>query len=239
MLTSKGLAARQNFARRTVFTPGQLTKIRPGASAEPLVDARKYDSKILTAPNREEMRKYTGDSILVRDTVAQMLAAVNARLQKELGLVLKVAYGYRHPDVQAAYFDEAMDKLRETMPDASEEERIGSAHLRVAYPPVAGHPTGGAVDVQIATQDGADIDMGQGDADWWGDHIQTFADGLTGQQTSNRVNLANVMFAAGFVPFWGEWWHFSYGDREWAAFTGRKAALYDAVSLSANEGANE
>jgi D-alanyl-D-alanine dipeptidase len=47
------------------------------------------------------------------------------------------------------------------------------------------------------------------------------------------------MFAAGFVPFWGEWWHFSYGDREGAAFTGRKAALYDAVSLSANEGANE
>jgi D-alanyl-D-alanine dipeptidase len=34
------------------------------------------------------------------------------------------------------------------------------------------------------------------------------------------------MVAAGFAPFYGEWWHFSYGDREWAAVYGEPAALY-------------
>jgi len=35
------------------------------------------------------------------------------------------------------------------------------------------------------------------------------------------------MVEAGFAPFTGEWWHFSYGDREWAAIWGRDAAIYE------------
>ena len=34
------------------------------------------------------------------------------------------------------------------------------------------------------------------------------------------------MVAEGFAPFDGEWWHFSYGDREWAAFYGLSQTLY-------------
>lgn len=34
------------------------------------------------------------------------------------------------------------------------------------------------------------------------------------------------MVEAGFAAFSGEWWHFSYGDREWAAIWNKAAALY-------------
>jgi zinc D-Ala-D-Ala dipeptidase len=56
--------------------------------------------------------------------------------------------------------------------------------------------------------------------------IPTFAPGLTDDQRANRALLHDAMVAAGFAPFYGEWWHFSYGDREWAAFYERPAALY-------------
>ena len=49
------------------------------------------------------------------------------------------------------------------------------------------------------------------------------------EQRSNRGLLQDAMVAAGFAPFYGEWWHFSYGDREWAAFYYRPAALYGPV----------
>lgn len=29
-----------------------------------------------------------------------------------------------------------------------------------------------------------------------------------------------------FAPYYGEWCHFSYGDREWAAFYGQAKTLY-------------
>ena len=36
----------------------------------------------------------------------------------------------------------------------------------------------------------------------------------------NRRLLYHVMSAAGFVNYDGEWWHYSYGDRQWARQTG-------------------
>lgn len=36
------------------------------------------------------------------------------------------------------------------------------------------------------------------------------------QQKENRFLLQDLMLLVGFAPYYGEWWHFSYGDREWA-----------------------
>jgi D-alanyl-D-alanine dipeptidase len=97
-------------------------------------------------------------------------------------------------------------------------------------PEVAGHPTGGAVDVAATTPDGDVLDTGSTLADFDDlSRVPTFAPGLTGDQRSNRMLLHDAMVAAGFAPFYGEWWHFSYGDREWAAFYEQPAALYGPV----------
>jgi D-alanyl-D-alanine dipeptidase len=39
------------------------------------------------------------------------------------------------------------------------------------------------------------------------------------------------MTSVGFAPFDGEWWHFSYGDREWAYFYKKKNALYGQIKV--------
>ncbi|MDR3125675.1 MAG: hypothetical protein LBU20_01195 [Candidatus Nomurabacteria bacterium] len=33
-----------------------------------------------------------------------------------------------------------------------------------------------------------------------------------------RFSILKPMMSQGFAPYDGEWWHFSYGDREWAAW---------------------
>ena len=68
--------------------------------------------------------------------------------------------------------------------------------------------------------------MGTAYADWASPLITTFAEGLTPAQQENRALLRRAMVAAGFAPFNGEWWHFSYGDREWALVWDAPAALY-------------
>lgn len=46
------------------------------------------------------------------------------------------------------------------------------------------------------------------------------------EQAQRRSLLHDLMVAEDFAPFYGEWWHFSYGDREWAAFYNVEKAMY-------------
>ena len=47
---------------------------------------------------------------------------------------------------------------------------------------------------------------------------------------NNRMLLRKVMMQAGFAPYDGEWWHFSYGDKEWAYYYKKKKYLYSQVN---------
>jgi hypothetical protein len=57
-----------------------------------------------------------------------------------------------------------------------------------ALPAVAGHPTGGAVDVTILRA-GVALDMGTGYGDWASPLIYTYAEGLPPAQAANRSSL--------------------------------------------------
>jgi zinc D-Ala-D-Ala dipeptidase len=212
-------AAHPNIAARRIFTFAELAAVPAGSSDEPLVAATAYHPGIAAAPVESA-------TLVVRDTVARMLAAAADRLG-ERGAMLKVADGHRPAARQERYFAEASGMLRTRHPELDEAELREAVHALCAVPEVAGHPTGGAVDVTAVGQDGTDLDMGcaLGDFDNLA-RIPTFAPGLTDAQRRNRALLHAAMVAAGFAPFYGEWWHFSYGDREWAAFYEQPAALY-------------
>ena len=116
----------------------------------------------------------------------------------------------------------------EQNPRLTKDELRSKTHLLTASPDIAGHPTGGAIDITIAF-DGKDADMGSGIADFTSDKIETYTEGLSDEQRANRALLRDVLMGAGFAPFDGEWWHFSYGDREWAAYYHQPNALYDQI----------
>jgi D-alanyl-D-alanine dipeptidase len=148
------------------------------------------------------------------------------------GAQLKLVYAYRHPDVQTRYFERESAKIREQYPALSEEEIAERTHCLIAVPEVAGHPTGGAVDLTIIGPHGP-LDMGTGIADFADeDLIRFFSTRVTDEQRENRAALRSVMIdeRVGFAPFDGEWWHFSYGDREWAAYYALPKAIYGPIS---------
>ncbi len=216
---------------KKILTYDDVVIFGQGDSTEKLVDVKSYDDTIVTEYLKEDMLEITGETILVRDSLARKLAVVNGYLSN-LGLLLKVVYGYRHPDVQKRYFDKRQAVLANENPGMSKDELDRLTHNFVAVPDVAGHPVGGAVDLTIIDKDGNEIDMGTQIADYADPQlIQTWDRRLTKEQRANRSLLHDAMLSEGFAPFYGEWWHFSYGDREWAAFYNKKA-LYGAVQVS-------
>jgi len=221
----------QNYLNsRKILTYDDVVKFPGGNSIEPLVDLRKYDHSIVDKYIKHDMLSYTGDVMYVRDSLAKKLASINANL-KPMGYHLNVAYGYRHPDIQKEYFIKRRDAIRLQFPTYSDDELDRYTHNFVAVPDIAGHPAGAAVDVTIVTAEGNELDMGTGIAEYHDPNkIKTFAIGLTTDQVRNRTLLHDLMIDEGFAPFYGEWWHFSYGDREWAAFYNKKA-LFSAIDF--------
>jgi D-alanyl-D-alanine dipeptidase len=100
---------------------------------------------------------------------------------------------------------------------------IEKAHEQIAVPEVAGHPTGGAVDVMIAG-----LDFGTGYCEFMaGTKLYYASDEISKAAKLNRLLLRQTMLKKGFVQYMAEWWHFSYGDKEWAFMTGKDEALYN------------
>lgn len=199
---------------------------------EPLVPIR--ESRTVAARQlRDEMLPVTGERIYVRRTVAVMLEAVGVRLDRARpGTQLQVGYGYRSLAIQTKNFERQKELLRGTVPD---ERLDAEAHRRVAIPTIAGHPTGGAVDVRLL-QNGEIVDCG---TDMW-EFVRdsyTFSPYIGKVAMGNRMLLRDTMEEVGFAPYDGEWWHFSYGDKEWAAYKGRPAATYEQTEFSADDNA--
>ncbi len=167
------------------------------------------------------------DKVLVRKAVAEKLQNVQSKLSL-LGLQLMIAEGYRTPYYQERYYLKQLLEEYQKDPSCDFEILIERTAQCVALPSVGGHPTGGAVDVTIA-REGIKLPMGCDIADFRDiEIIPTFSPKATPEEAKNRLLLHDVMVEEGFAPFYGEWWHFSYGDREWAFFYGHTKTLYSA-----------
>jgi D-alanyl-D-alanine dipeptidase len=216
---------------RKILSYDDIVHFPSGTSVESMVRLQKYDSRILTEYIKHDMQAYTGDFIYIRDSLARKLANVDKELSK-LTYRLKVTYGYRHPLVQEDYFLKRRSAIKVEFPNYTDAELDRYTHNFVAIPDIAGHPAGAAVDLTIVDKHGDELDMGTAIADYTDPNkIITFANSLTSKQLANRKLLHDLMIAQEFAPFYGEWWHFSYGDREWAAFYNKKA-LYGALEFT-------
>ena len=191
---------------------------------EPLVPIRA--SRSLTARQIDSsMLPYTGETLYVRAGVLKRLKAAGKTLARyDPTLLLEVVYGYRALEIQTGLFEKYKTKLQNRY---SGGELLAAVHRLVAVPEVAGHPAGAAVDIQIL-QAGKPIDFGTEIHQFVPDSF-TFSPFVSSEAWRNRQLLRRAMMLAGFAPFDGEWWHFSYGDKEWARYYNQRAALYEQI----------
>jgi len=81
------------------------------------------------------------------------------------------------------------------------------------------HVSGGAVDLTL-TLDGTPIAPGTGFDDTTERAGAAHLEAAPGPDRHIRRALFHAMVSQGFVIYEGEWWHFEYGTRRWAAITG-------------------
>lgn len=77
--------------------------------------------------------------------------------------------------------------------------------------PVTGnssHSRGNTVDVSLVTADGGELELPTGFDDFSALADRDYSD-VTDPARENAQILENAMSAAGFEPYWGEWWHYS------------------------------
>lgn len=169
----------------------------------------------------DDMNKFYSGNILIRKTVFdKLLQAQKILKRKHPSLILHITYGYRNLAVQSKKFQEQLIRIAKIRYWDDPLMLYEEVHKYVAVPSVAGHPTGGAVDVQIQS-----LDFGSTIYDF-SSECNFFSTTISSEQKKNRILLRNIMMTVGFAPFDGEWWHFSYGDREWAYYYGKPFAYY-------------
>lgn len=214
-----------------IATYQDMRSIPGRENREPFVEVYRFDQSIihgygLYSHYLPEMHQYFGGRIIVREGVARRLAEANQTLGSyDPRYRLCVVYGFRDLAIQR---ERHQAMFESTDPSLPEEQRREIAHSKIAAPNVAGHPTGGAVDLTIFNvEDQIFLDMGSLISDFTNERYLTFAEGLTNQQMENRLLLDDVMVSQGFCHYYGEWWHFCYGEREWAYFYNQPFAIYE------------
>jgi D-alanyl-D-alanine dipeptidase len=96
-----------------------------------------------------------------------------------------------------------------------------------APPGGSSHQCGAALDVTLLYKN-SKVDMGSTQNDI-GIKVHTFNKEINIEQKANREMLYKIMTEAGFANYPLEWWHYSYGDRMWAAYTEESEAFYGPI----------
>lgn len=139
---------------------------------------------------------YSSDQCYIDVNTAQRL--IQARdLAKEDGLRVKVWDAYRPVSAQRRFW--------ELLPD----------NRFVAYPPDMetltcfknSHMNGQCVDVTLCDSQGCELIMPSGFDDFT-KKARLDCPETTGEARKNAEYLRDIMTAAGFTPYSGEWWHF-------------------------------
>lgn len=179
------------------------------------------------------------DKIYLRQEVAERLYRAANLLPEGIGLL--VLDGWRSIATQQALREKMRQEIKIDNPEASNEWINNELNKFVADPNRKGmcppHLTGGSVDVTLFDLNTlTELDMG-GDFDEPGaisftTALEESTDPLLNDAKFNRRLLVNTMQTVGFTNIPTEWWHFDYGNSNWAYFSNSPVAFYGATYKS-------
>lgn len=213
-------------------------------SNEPLVRANFYPERIINSP--EYFNQGIPGSLMtiyIRQSVYNKLVKASEMLPEGYKFVLFDVW--RSNKTQQALFNILRDKLSNQHPDLSQDDLLKLVLTTVAPPSddiinkPSPHNTGGAVDLTIINSIGQPLQFGTP----FDDHTEVARTSYFEEKVSagitltaeekmflqNRRLLYNVMIKAGFTNYTDEWWHYDYGNQNWAWKSGSPYAIYGTV----------
>lgn len=191
------------------------------------IRVQECDEPIVKLSDNSTILSVGGQELLGRKSVIHKLERISAKLEKR-GMKLLIYELYRSVNRQEQMRQEQMLALQSQYPELPDDEIVKMTDKRVSSAG-GGHQTGGAVDLTICSMGGIPLDMGGAYLEF-SNRTETYSNSLTQQQYENRKLLNQLMAEEGFVNYPAEWWHFSYGDKMWAAYSNKKVAFYDIIS---------
>lgn len=206
---------RYRLGVRKTLPAAAINRVKISESGEPLVDISKCQAVFIGTDLASR------GAVYVRQGVQERL--IKAAVALPDGYRLKIMSAYRPLVEQQELWNRQMSRTRAEHPDATEAELVKINRRLVAEPHrgFGGHQTGGAVDVTLCDENGADLGLGK-----W---LST-GPGISKTETQRlRRVLRHAMCGAGFVNYPAEWWHFCYGDRMWAAYSKRSKCFYGLI----------
>ncbi len=150
------------------------------------------------------------------------------------GYNFKIWDGYRTLKVQKILYDDYYERLKAEHPDFDHDKLCQMVEIFVSPPshdPLfpAPHNTGGTIDLTIVDANGRELAMGTPFDEFTEQSFTNYF--KDGEFYDNRMMFKRIMEKVGFVNYFEEWWHYSYGDQEWAKATRANAALYGSLEL--------
>ncbi len=161
--------------------------------------------------------------VLLRKTVANKLYRIADDLPD--GVCLKIYRAYSSRIDLSQKWNEELAKMEKENPDMGKAKLLSLLNKKCSNPEksMGGHDTGAAVDVALCDKNGNDFDYGS-------KCREKAVKRANEAQKKNRSHLVKVMKSQGFVNNPTQWWHFSYGDKTWALYKGKRfGAIYDSA----------
>mgnify|MGYP003292949697 CR=1 FL=1 len=165
--------------------------------------------------------------VMLRREVATRLYRIANKLPEEQ--YIKIYSAYRSRIALYEVWKEEVERTEKENPNIQRGELLSLVKFKVSAPNsnMGGHDTGAAIDMAICDKNGKDLDFGSKY------HENTQASSLvalTDEQKKNQKYLLKLMKSQNFIQQPGQWWHYSYGDRYWAVYKGkRNGAFYGAA----------
>jgi len=194
---------------------------------EPLVDLKKYCPGVII--DLELWRRKKEKTFYLRRSVAKMINKARSYLPK--GITFIIGDAWRPQYVQQKIYKGFIVWVSKKNPSWSKEKVIKEVSKFVAPAQgkfVSGHMTGGAIDLSII-RNGQRLPMKS--------KKLTYEENALSSQSKlpkyiqvNRQMMFNALLKSGLSNYPKEYWHWSYGDIQWAKRKKKKVAIYGVIT---------
>lgn len=161
--------------------------------------------------------------VMLRKEVAARLYKIANKLPNEQ--YIKIYSAYRSRIALYNVWKEEVARAEKENLKMQRSELLELVKFKVSAPNInmGGHDTGAAIDIAICDKNGNDMDYGTKY------HETSQAGSLTplnAEQKNNQKYLMKLMRSQNFIQQPGQWWHYSYGDRYWAVYKGKRTGAF-------------
>ena len=192
----------------------------------PLLSLKEAGLTLLYEPSFVENYQY-----LIREAIIPKIKRISEKLTEQ-NMTLAIRSAWRSFDHQQKIWETHYQKAQKKNPSFTEEKLFKSLDNCVAPANQSTHSTGGAIDALIfdnESQKMLDFGSNKGWNIRLGKKCYPYNPKITETAKQNRKLLLDLFHDEGFICYYKEFWHFDYGNSDWALQKNQEIAFYDTI----------